>query len=367
MTKAGTPLPSPLGLIDNNPHGVDVPTPIFPPLLMRKYGFAVVVPTTNAGTPLPSPLAATVSIPHGVVVPSPKNAAVVKVEVAVPPKNATVEEICVVDAFPLKITRVVVADCPEAGCVKGSLPPPVPCRSVPQIMFPEESVSTAVQEASAARLIVPFASRMPFANVDVAVVEETFNVDTERPPSIVDVALVEVATNDVNAIVEVAIKLPLPLLATSAEVERFVEPVPPFATGSVPLTCDVSVTSPESVECVRQLPEIAKHPAARLKPPPVETMVEVEVVKFAIALMLKSEPGVEVPMPTLPAFVTTKFVAVELPIANDGPVMPLGLTDRSAQGDDVANPENCVDDVAMIAEMYSGFDDVAAIFVFAES
>jgi len=45
-------------------------------------------------------------------------------------------------------------------------------------------------------------------------------------------------------------------------------------------------------------------------------------------------------MPTSPPLVTTKFVAVEEPIANDGPLMPFGLTERSAQGDEEACPTN---------------------------
>ena len=43
-----------------------------------------------------------------------------KVEVAVPPKYATVAESWVVDALPLRSTREVVALCPAAGCVNGS-------------------------------------------------------------------------------------------------------------------------------------------------------------------------------------------------------------------------------------------------------
>ena len=40
-----------------------------------------------------------------------------------------------------------------------------------------------------------------------------------------------------------------------------------------------------------------------------------------------------VPIPTLPAFVTTKCVAVEEPTTNSGPVpMTLGLTERKPQG-----------------------------------
>jgi len=43
-------------------------------------------------------------------------------------------------------------------------------------------------------------------------------------------------------------------------------------------------------------------------------------------------PGSAVPIPTLPPFVTTKFVAVEEPITNAGPLIPFGLTESKPQG-----------------------------------
>ena len=52
----------------------------------------------------------------------------------------------------------------------------------------------------------------------------------------------------------------------------------------------------------RQVPFTAKHQAARLMPP-VPYKEEVAVVKFAMLLRDNSEPGEEVPMPTLPALV----------------------------------------------------------------
>jgi hypothetical protein len=55
-----------------------------------------------------SELPLTESVRYGVVVPTPKNPAAVKVDVAVPPKNAWVAENFVVEALPLKLTSVVV-------------------------------------------------------------------------------------------------------------------------------------------------------------------------------------------------------------------------------------------------------------------
>jgi len=49
--------------------------------------------------------------------------------------------------------------------------------------------------------------------------------------------------------------------------------------------------------------------------------------------------GLVVPIPTYPAFVTIKFVAVELPITNEGPVMPSGLIDNNPQGEVEAMPK----------------------------
>jgi hypothetical protein len=70
----------------------------------------------------------------------------------------------------------------------------------------------------------------------------------------------------VKAIVDVPVRTPEPLLATKAEVERFVAPVPPFATPSVPVTCVARFTCPVSVENPIQLLAMAKQPAAKLAP-----------------------------------------------------------------------------------------------------
>jgi hypothetical protein len=46
-----------------------------------------------------------------------------------------------------------------------------------------------------------------------------------------------------------------------------------------------------------------------------------------------------------------KFVLVEEPTKNEGPLIPFGFRDRSAPGVEVAKPENCVEEVAMRAEV----------------
>ncbi len=43
-------------------------------------------------------------------------------------------------------------------------------------------------------------------------------------------------------------------------------------------------------------------------------------------------------MPTFPAFVTMKFVAVEEPMTKEGPVMPFGFTESCAHGVEVPRP-----------------------------
>jgi hypothetical protein len=48
--------------------------------------------------------------------------------------------------------------------------------------------------------------------------------------------------------------------------------------------------------------------------------------------MERSEPGEEVAIPILPAFVTMKLVAVDEPMAKAGPVMPFGFTESFAHG-----------------------------------
>ena len=61
--------------------------------------------------------------------------------------------------------------------------------------------------------------------------------------------------------------------------------------------------------------------------------------RVVVPVMENNDVGLVVPIPTLPSFVTTKFVALEEPMTNEGPEpMLLGFTDRSAQGVDVPNP-----------------------------
>src|SRR3989338_780352 len=68
-------------------------------------------------------------------------------------------------------------------------------------------------------------------------------------------------------------------------------------------------------------------------------MVEVPLWKFATPLMENKLPGVVVPIPTFPPLVMMKFVAVEEPMTNEGPVIPLGFTESWAQGEVVPNPK----------------------------
>ena len=107
--------------------------------------------------------------------------------------------------------------------------------------------------------------------------------------------------NEVNAIVEVAIRLPLPLLAIRAELERLIAPVPPLLTPSVPVICDVRLIVPESVEKLIQLFAMAKQPDAMFQPPVVPTKDDVAAVKLAMLFIENIEPGEDVaPTPTLP-------------------------------------------------------------------
>ena len=93
-----------------------------------------------------------------------------------------------------------------------------------------------------------------------------------------------------------------------------VAPVPPFRTGRVPVTCVARLMRPASDENERQVPEIAKQPLAMFQPP-VETRVEVAVVKFPTPCTERMEPGVEVPMPTSPFAVIVSAGVEE--VAND--------------------------------------------------
>ncbi len=56
--------------------------------------------------------------------------------------------------------------------------------------------------------------------------------------------------------------------------------------------------------------------------------------ELSVMFMSKKPSGELFPIPTFPPFVTTNDVAPDDPIANDGPVIPLGLTDSCAHGVD---------------------------------
>jgi hypothetical protein len=62
---------------------------------------------------------------------------------------------------------------------------------------------------------------------------------------------------------------------------------------------------------------------------PVEYKVEVPVVKFAIPLIEKSEPGVVVPMPTLPFPRTLKRVALVEEATAKSEVVPLPVVEET--------------------------------------
>ena len=64
------------------------------------------------------------------------------------------------------------------------------------------------------------------------------------------------------------------------------------------------------------------------------------VLKAASDLTLTLNDSLPVaPMPTFPALLTTRWVSVDDPTANAGPVMPSGLIDSCAHGDDVPTPK----------------------------
>ena len=101
-----------------------------------------------------------------------------------------------------------------------------------------------------------------------------------------------------------------------------------------------AVNEPEPVPT--QIPFTAKHPPPFKSMPPVELKVEVPVEKlmpFAVPIE-RSEPGVEVLMPTKPALLTMNFVAVDEPITNDGavPSEAEGLIESCAHGEVVPRP-----------------------------
>lgn len=65
------------------------------------------------------------------------------------------------------------------------------------------------------------------------------------------------------------------------------------------------------------------------------------VVKLAMPWMERSDPGVDVPMPTKPELVTTKLVPVVDPIANEGAALlvAFGFIESCAHGVEEAKPE----------------------------
>ena len=73
------------------------------------------------------------------------------------------------------------------------------------------------------------------AKVEVAVVEETFKVETDSPPRKVEVAFVEVA----KYTPAVGVDVPTTLVPSNDSSELFESPeafVPPLATGKMPVT-----------------------------------------------------------------------------------------------------------------------------------
>ena len=102
------------------PCGVDVPIPTLPLFVTTKF-VAVDDPIANAGA-VPLDIVGLIdNCAHGVDEPIPRNPALVNVDVAVPPKYAVYADSCVDDACPLNNISDVVADCPVAGCVNGSV------------------------------------------------------------------------------------------------------------------------------------------------------------------------------------------------------------------------------------------------------
>ena len=82
----------------------------------------------------------------------------------------------------------------------------------------------------------------------------------------VDASVVEVAVK-VTALGEEVETIDVPLNERSVWLESAVLLVPPFAMGSVPVTCVARLMRPEREENERQVPPIAKHPFAMLSPP----------------------------------------------------------------------------------------------------
>ena len=62
-----------------------------------------------------------------------------------------------------------------------------------------------------------------------------------------------------------------------------------------------------------------------------------------LPLTAKSVAGLVVPMPTLPALVMIKLVAVEEPTTKEGPEIPLGFTDNCPKGEVVPMPSRLLE------------------------
>ena len=95
----------------------------------------------------------------------------------------------------------------------------------------------------------------------------------------------------------------------------------PAPSVPLPIASRIAFTSPAVVFVGVEFEPTRKYP--EIVPLPVTSRVCV---------------GPERPIPTFPPFVTTKFVAVEEPIAKEGPEMPFGFTESWAHGDVVPTP-----------------------------
>src|SRR3989344_3907177 len=99
--------------------------------------------------------------------------------------------------------------------------------------------------------------------------------------------------------------------------------VPPSTPLPVPIYACTEVLRSKLIKGPPSLPDPPSIliPGFKLPVPPLPTV--------------SKRPGLAVPIPTFPPFVTTRFVAVEDPMANDGPEMPFGFTESWAQGEGV--------------------------------
>jgi hypothetical protein len=87
------------------------------------------------------------------------------------------------------------------------------------------------------------------------------------------------------------------------------------------------------------LPALLNWPSRATNDVPTDTLPE---LAFNHPLTSRSAVGAAIPIPTFPAFVTTKLVALEDPIANAGALLfvAVGLTESNAHGDDEPWPVN---------------------------